>query len=405
MAITDYKARSKQYLNAILANPDISQVNKEALKRFMLAYDVSPARETIFLSHIERFLKRTPDIEKDMHNSDKISAIFKEIKEEYSLATADTIKAVSMAFCKWLNDGEKPKGFKHLKRSRKDQMRDLNADDMVSWEEGKKIASRSVSVQIKAAFLTQLDCGFRPSEFLGLDYGDVSIDGDIVIFQVREGKTGKRQVWMHRAVPAFLSWYDTHPTKKKSDPLWVMENTNRSHPTTKEEVQKIERYNYHALLKRFKWLFKSAEIDKPTDFYNLRHSSCALDKLDNVPLDEAAARHGHSVKYFVETYGRLNIEGTLARVRQHYGKPEEKKALLKNLTCERCKVVNTPEAEYCRGCGAPLTAATAAKVHSEALEMKDRLAKIEKALVVLARASPSEKREAEELAKVFKKKK
>ena len=44
-----------------------------------------------------------------------------------------------------------------------------------------------------------------------------------------------------------------------------------------------------------------------------------MDKKDNLPLDNAAERHGHSVKFFVEVYGRLSVEDTLDRFRLHYG--------------------------------------------------------------------------------------
>lgn len=383
MDITNYKKRSENYLEHILNNKYISDKNKKALKDFLNAYDVSPARETIFLSHIERILTLTDDIKRDMHDSKAISTIFKKMKDKYADATNDTIKAITMRFCRWLNNGKLPEGFKDIKRNRKDQLRELKPDDMISWEEGKLLANQSQSIQIKSAFLTQLDCGFRPSEFLNLNYGDVKLEGDIIIFSVRGGKTGDRLVFSYRAVPYFMLWYDNHPTKKKNDPLWIMENNKLSHRTANTKATSIERYSYSGLLKRFRILFDRAKIDKPRDFYNLRHSSCTLDKKDNVPLDEASARHGHSVKHFVETYGRLDISSTINRIRQHYGSAEERKVLLKNVKCERCKAINTQEAEYCQVCSVPLTAKTASKIYSESKELKKQVDEMQKMMKLI----------------------
>lgn len=391
MGIIDYKEKSKKLRESVLNDADISEANKATLKRFLDAYDVSKARETIFLSNIRRVLKLHPDITKAMHEREAMNLIFKKLKEDYSPATLDTAKNVTARLCTWLNEGDKPIGFKDVTRDRSAQLRNLNPDDMITWEDGKTITQQTSSLQIKAAFLTQLDCGFRPSEFIGLNYGDAKIQGDLVLFFVKSGKTGSRQVWMQRAVPAFLRWYDNHPTKRKDDPLWIMENNKRSH-RKEGKVEEIERYSYPTLQKRFDLMFSKAGISKPSDFYNLRHSSCYLDKLDNVPPDLAAERHGHSVDFFVNTYGRLDIQEKLSRVRQHYGKPEEKRSLLRNLACERCKGINEPEAEFCRDCGAPLTAATAAKVHAEAQAMGNKLSQMEGILAALVESNPKVKK-------------
>jgi hypothetical protein len=144
------------------------------------------------------------------------------------------------------------------------------------------------------------------------------------------------------------------------------------------------RYTYAAIMKRAKTLFERANIKKPHDLYNLRHSSCVLDKLDNLPVELAAQRHGHSVKFFTETYGRLSVEDIADRFRLHYGEVEEKKQLEKNIMCERCGNVNEPGEEFCKQCNSPLSLKKALEVEKD---KEDRLTKIEKMMEILARAS------------------
>ena len=159
--------------------------------------------------------------------------------------------------------------------------------------EALKVVSKTSSMQLKAAFLTQLDAGLRPSEFIDLNYSDVTVKKDIVIFDIRDGKTGSRHCARYRCVPFFTRWYEAHPTKKQDDPLWIAEfNTKRSSKEARRPEYEIRRYKYDALVKRIRTMVQKAGIEKPTDFYTLRHSSCYLDKIENVPIEIAAKRHG-----------------------------------------------------------------------------------------------------------------
>lgn len=394
MPIINYAAVAARRRERLFNNPDISSKNKQMLKKFLDAYDVSPAREGIFLGSVNQLLVRIPDLEKDMHNPEIINKFFKEIKQEYSPATIETLKNTATRLVRWLNKGTKPAGFLDIKSNKSAQKRNLEPKDMLTWEDGLLLAEQTASVQLKAALLIQLDAGLRPSEFIDLNYGDVTIKDDMVLLSVK-GKTGQRLVWVHRAVPQFLRWYEAHPTKRKNDPLWLLENIHRSHRIDKKTGM-YERYTFGTIQLRFNLMKEKAGLDKPIDFYNLRHSSCYLDKIDNVPNDLAAEKHGHSVEFYVNTYGRLDIQDKLARVRSHYGNPEEKKLLLSNQRCSRCKAINEPEAEFCVVCGVPLSAAQAAKLFNQKKVMDDKIANMETLLKVLVSSNPKLRKSFEE---------
>ncbi len=389
MPIVDYEKNAVRDEAWFFSLNSVSEINKNVIRRFLKIYNVKPSTKSKFFKNI-KFLLEKIDLEKDLLNRDKINNVFAELQKECSPGYISTIINVSKRLARWLNDGELPKGFKDLKKAnRKDQRRKLNPEDMWSWEDGKKLASLMNSTQMKAMIFTQLDAGFRPSEFVDLKYKDVIVKKDIIIFQVQDGKTGSRPVPCQRCVPYFLRWYEQHPTKNPDDPLWITEFREKSNPAIEgRKDYKIRPYRYHAILKRIKWYAQKANIKKPCDFYDLRHSSCVLDKLDNVPLDVAAARHGHSVEYFTEIYGRLDLDDLANRMRLHYGGKIEKRKIETTKVCERCDFPNVENAGRCDKCGSALSLKVALEMEKQKDDdynnLKDQMNEIQQSLAKLA---------------------
>ncbi len=378
MPIIDYKHNAKSAEKEFFANENISDKNKALIEKFLTTYDVSPARYAIFMKHIKLLLQRTDDISKDMIDRDKINNIFKELRDTLSPSYYSTIVNVSLRFVRWVYDDDenkKPKGFKDIKNISKDkQKRELSPKDMITWEDIKKLQSRTASTQVKAILATQLDGGFRPSEFIDLKFGDITIRDDFIIVNVKAHKTKQRNVILWRAVPDLLRWIHLHPTKKRDDPLWLQEeNINGG----------VKQYNYPAIIRRINGLnttewdvgkdkkgrymrkSKKVLIDKPLDFYNLRHSAAVLSKKDNTPEELAAEKFGHSIEYYTNTYGRLSQEDVLKRYSEHYKLTKEQREIKQNINCPRCRFKNEPETETCEQCGAALSVKKALEMEKE----------------------------------------
>ncbi|MBS3106800.1 site-specific integrase [Candidatus Woesearchaeota archaeon] len=354
---------AKQSQARLLENPQISDANKAHLRRFLQAYDVSAARLNIFCQQIRLLLERTPDVVKEMQDREKMNAIFKDLREKLGGAYYATVINVSLTLMRWLNDGEKPAGLKDIKnKSRLSQRRDLSPEDMVGWQDGLKMAEATNSVQFKAIIMTQLDGGFRPSEFIDLDYGDISREGKFFIARIHKGKTGSRNVILYNCAPFLGRWLQMHPSKKKDAPLWVMENPAKS---SRANLEKFPRYQYRIIAKNLLHMASRAGVSKPVDMYNLRHSACTLSKMENVSPDLAAEKFGHSVEYYVTTYGRLTTKDKVERYRKHFGEvKEEEKPALPGL-CQFCDTINVPEAAMCEKCGNPLNLKKALELKSE----------------------------------------
>lgn len=389
--MTDYNKICEKERNYLMNDPNISDINKQYVQEYEEVHKVKPSTWGIFYRHIRYFFAHTDDCKDLLEDKKRINKIFKALGEAHGAATWNKILQVTIDLMKYLNNGVRPISFADQKPiSNKKIKRDLNADDMISWEEGVKMAEGTTSVQLKAIILTQLDAGLRPSEFINLKYGDIKLKKDIGVIEVREGKTGARDAPIMHCIPYLLKWRQAHPTKKDSDPLWVMENAEKSrvkqsdgtYKQTKKKIRQVLPYKYDAIRRRIFKLGAKTGLKKPLDFYNFRHSACTLAKKDNVPLDEAAEKFGHSVEYFVSTYGRLDREDQLNRWRKHYKLEEsEREERPHNRICTRCQNNNEPDADLCQNCGKPLTLGKALENEQEAenriKELNDRLKKME----------------------------
>ncbi len=356
MPITDYERKARRAEIKLIENPDIPEHTKNILQRFLIAYDVSNARRVIFLEKIKPLLIEFDSIESALAERDQINQFFANLRRRYSPATYATYIHVAQRFLSWLNDGDRPASMRDIRPGKSSKMRrNLKPEDMVTWEDGLLISSTVCNIQMSAAVQIQLDCGFRPSEFIDFNYGDIEVHTGLAIFHVRDGKTGSRSVVAHRCVPALLKWMDAHPTKRPGDPLWILESSIHGH-VDRSQLE-VKRYPYPAMAKRVRNAGRKAGIQKPLDFYNLRHSSCVLDKMDNLPVDLAAERHGHSVKHYVGTYGRLSVQDVMRRFQSHYGAADVEPAkMLEHQICPVCKALNSEKQNWCSSCGTPLNA-------------------------------------------------
>lgn len=354
--IVDYCKLYEVAKKKLYSRRDISKSNKQYVKSFLKSYGASDARKNIFIRQISHLLCRSKDIKKDFLDSQKIDYIFAEIKEGKSISYYATIINVSKVFVRWLNDGQMPAGFRNIKNvSKNKQKRNLNPKDMITWEDGQELAGTTTSLQMKAIPLTELDGGFRPSEFIDLNYGDMECKGKFIIAHVRKGKTGPRSVILFRSVPFLLRWLHHHPTKKDKDPLWVLENASMSRrkgPISKD----ILRYSYPAIAKRVKQMGLKCGLNKPLDFYNLRHSACTIAKKDNLNTEIAAGKFGHSVEFFVSTYARLDTDAVVERFAKAYGEGNQQKVKEEiSIKCNTCDMINEPGNDICERCNSPLT--------------------------------------------------
>jgi len=384
MGIVDYEYLAKVSERQLMKNKRISQINKTHLKEFLSAYDVSPARRNIFLKQIGKLLETTLDIKKEMTDSKKINSIFEQYRLNLSPAYYSTIVSCALRFVRWLNDEDKPEGFKDIKNvSKSKQKRNLKPSDMITWEDGLELIQNAPSIQLKAIIGTQLSTGLRPSEFIDLKYGDIELKRSYLVAYVT-GKTGSRQVIIDKGSPYLSQWLSEHPTKKRNDPLWIMETPKNSHTKRKHFQNK---YNYEAIVKRIKTIGERANINKPLDFYNFRHSSAVLMAKWGIPVEIRAKNMGHSIKMHIETYGRLCLDDDLDLFDKANGLNKQEEEHQANNVCKICSTINESGLSHCKKCNSPLSLVVALESERDTKEkldsLQEQMTKLQDALKVL----------------------
>lgn len=383
MPIYDYEKVCETAKRSLLERKDVSDINKEYVLKFLPAYkhkgkSVSPARKGLFLRHLIPLLKKSKDIKQEMLDRDTINKMYSELENELKGSHYATCVDVSLRFVKWLYDdldNKKPPGYRDISYI-KSSKRNLEPKDMILWQDGLTMISKTNSVQLKAIIMTQLDGGFRPSEFIDIKYSDIEKSGKYLVAKV-SGKTGKREVFLWKCIPYLQRWLDQHPDKKPESPLWIKENN---------KGKDYSKYDYFAIRKRVIQLGKRAGINKPLDFYNFRHSSAKMKKDDNVPLDLAAENMGHSVKFFTEVYGRLSREDKAKRYDKVNGQISKRvQEQETNKICQFCGTINEPLKDYCEKCNNPLTMDVAVRETQKAKDMEEKYNRLQEQIDMLSK--------------------
>lgn len=390
MPITNYEKVFETARDRFFLDSSISDQNKEYVKKFLDKYDVEgirSSRKAIFLKHIAYLLRFTPDITVDMHHKEKVNSYFAGIKnstvrsgKNMSLATYQTVINVSNAFIRWLNAGEKPKGFADIKNGKRAK-RDLTPADMVSWEDVKKMLAATSDIQMQAIIATQAEAGLRPSEFVDLRYGDVEFNGNgIVKLSVRGTKTesSRRIRHLYRCSPYLQKWWREHPLKKKNSPLWIK---MRNDWKNKQRVVTYEEYGYKAIQLRVWDIGKKAGMEKPLDFYNLRHSAIVMSKTAGLADSIAMKEFGHATtRTYSEVYGRLSDEDQRQAIEKIHGLKAEEVEQEKNAICGVCKYSNEPKSDYCQNCTHPLSAVAVETLKSQDRKKEQQLVEVKNAI-------------------------
>lgn len=396
MPVYNYEKQAEKENEKTINDKEISKENIEAYKRYMEQNNNKPSSKSKFSKHIRPFLrtfevntildkhfKNDEDDEQKTKARREINQFFGELREKISLSYYGTIVSTTLTFVTWVNDG-KPYVFKDVKKPKnKETRRKLKPSDMINKEDRNRLIKEAKSVQLKAMISVQLDGGFRTGEFLDIKYGDVSEpeqEQGIITITTIDGKTGERHVTLRDCAPELLAWMDAHPTKKPEDPLWVQ-----------EQSKEIKPYSNNGVKNKIKRVADKLGINKPFDLYNLRHSACYLAKLENIPADLAAKKFGHSITHYTETYGRLDANDQVQRLKNHLrAKPSKENHNI----CSRCKTVNNNDKDYCVKCGYAIS-------YTAAIKYKEEKENIQKQLDDLKAAFAEHQKAIEKMNKSF----
>jgi len=276
----------------------------------------------------------------------------------YARATRESSWYVLMTFWRWryARQDKEPPTYLKVKFPTNGTGPTIPARDILTREDVTRIAEHSYTTRDRAWAWTLFESRCRPGEVFSLRVGDVEPrDGYAVLHVRREKGSESRPAPVYAdAVPAVLAWIAEHPRKSDTAaPLWVSFTGHGKGPG--------QPVTYREMCKVLEEAARRAEIAKPIHPYAFRHAGLTwLAKQPGVsPAIFAATAGWVQGSDRVGTYVALanaDVDRALGEV---YGispkAPAEKPRPAAK--CGRCKLANAPDANYCRGCGGPLTLA------------------------------------------------
>ena len=256
------------------------------------------------------------------------------------------------------------KGISHIP---KDEIREIKAPsgNMMTKTAAQMLTEEEIHRMIKACTRSIDRCyiavlyegALRIKELGTLTWDQVSFGKNTVIINT-DGKTGKaRHIPLIMAKPYLAAWRADYPLVPEGS----------AYVFISEQERKPLRYK--ALEKRLRVIADRAGITKKISPHVIRHTR--ISHLVKQGVREYSIREigwGNQNTKMLATYSHLfNVEID-AELSQLYGiEPENHREnhTLYPRQCPRCAVVNAPTANYCAGCGVPLS--PEAKVTSEEL--------------------------------------
>lgn len=358
---------------------DILKSNKEDIlefDRYLELSDYSDARRYKYLTQLppmaSKFDKPFSDAKKrDIENI----LLWLKRRDDISHRTKNSYKTLLKTFYKWLengaikNDLPYPDCAKIIDINYK-KNNDKLPEELLTDQDAEKLIENALNPRDKCLISILHETGARIGELIDLSIGSIE-DREHGYKIVVDGKTGSRRIPIIESIPYLNEWLNEHPNREnKNAPLWV--NIG--------EVNKGEPMSYRSIRKMLDKVSKRADIDKPVNPHQFRHSRATqlANKFTEAQLCEFFGWvQGSDVPAkYVHLSGR-DIDNAYDQMYGLKTKEEEEKPNLAPRECPRCNEKVSPNAKFCYRCGQALTQESAKKVEESEQRIKEEKADIE----------------------------
>jgi len=142
--------------------------------------------------------------------------------QKYSSNTINDTIAVLKRFYQWLR--AKPEEYEEWRREhvyppevswlkKSEKPNEMETKTTLTEEEVKALIHASNDPMVRDFISLEDEIGARPSEILNLRIGDIVKDGNDVIVNIKQGKTGYRSIPIIKSVSLLFQWLELHPLK------------------------------------------------------------------------------------------------------------------------------------------------------------------------------------------------
>jgi len=371
--------RSLQLLLNSLAKLEKKE-DAELIKAFVKvleAQGLSKRRVLKYVSHLKLVSKhlKVPFAKATRKDIEELMAWVN--SQHYSPQTVQGIIVVLRRFYQWLR--AKPEEYEEWRRDHtyppevswlKEtiKLNEMETKVTLSDDEVKALIQASNDPMVRAFISLEDEIGARPSEILNLRIGDIVKDGNDVIVNIRQGKTGYRSIPIIKSVSLLFQWLEMHPLKNDPNaPLWLS-RSNRN---------RFQKWSYRACDKALKALVRKAGLKKDVSIYTFRHTSATRDAKLGFTEAQLCLKYGWKIGSRVPAvYLHLSAKDLRDVVRNIYGGKPLEPPKPQTIECPKCHALNHPSQNYCSNCGAPLNLQEIAQKSVSIEELKYRIDKL-----------------------------
>jgi len=372
MASIDYEERLINTKERIQESNKINQKNKKLILDFsrdLKIHEYSDARNQKLINHLKRVCEEN-DIDLKTATKEDIKDIAHWIKACEELKSNQTEKDYRIAikvFYKWLKKDDPqadvcPELVDWLSSTLKGHKNLPNPQDMLSPKDIHDLIKQTSNPRDAVLVSVLWETGARIGEILALKIQDLDMEytnGVRVTIQ-SEKNSGH---YLNRTIPLYTSydylkkWLNNHPFRQEEDfeeyPLFTNVHQQKNSPRPRME--------YRVVLHQLKKAKKQADLSKPVNPHNFRHSRATYLA---TKLTEAELRKWFGWTRNSDQPGRYvhlaneDLENALTKIHKDIdnSKSREKSIeILEPQSCPKCGETGLrPEADFCDNCMAPL---------------------------------------------------
>lgn len=280
-------------------------------------------------------------------------------KRNLSAHTKQYYRVSIRKFIKWLKDWNDPvmkypPEVAWLKTSIKksEEPEPLTEADLLTREDVDKMLSASSSPRERAYIMASFESGCRPTEIISLKVKNVEFKKEGVVFRIRRGKTGTRNIILVDSEPYLAEWKAVHPRNEPNAYFWLPDRSIETRAVSENILPTYE--SFAAIIKK---LAHKAGLKKRIYPYLFRHSHMTWLAKEGFSTFEMEQRAGWVLGRSKMAHKYVHLGSNTANdaylkkkgVIKDKKKEEEERPV--KVTCNRCSTENTPDRTTCRKCG------------------------------------------------------